>query len=52
MTHILPTLEERENDYIKWVLKQTNGNRTQAAEILGFDLVSLWQKLKSLEDSN
>jgi DNA-binding NtrC family response regulator len=47
-----PTLEERENDYIKWVLKHTNGNRTRAAEILGIDRVSLWRKLKSLEDSN
>jgi DNA-binding NtrC family response regulator len=44
----LPTLEEREADYIEWVLKHTNGNRTKAAEILGIDRVSLWRKLKTL----
>jgi len=43
----LPTLEERESEYIEWVLKQTNGNRTKAAEILGIDRVSLWRKLKA-----
>ncbi|MGW8228963.1 MAG: sigma-54-dependent transcriptional regulator [Gammaproteobacteria bacterium] len=44
----LPTLEEREADYIEWVLKHTNGNRTKAAEILGIDRVSLWRKLKTI----
>jgi DNA-binding NtrC family response regulator len=44
----LPTLEEREADYIDWVLKHTNGNRTKAAEILGIDRVSLWRKLKAI----
>jgi transcriptional regulator with PAS, ATPase and Fis domain len=42
----LPTLEENELDYIRWVLKQANGNKTRAAEILGIDRVSLWRKLK------
>jgi transcriptional regulator with PAS, ATPase and Fis domain len=42
----LPTLEENELDYILWVLKQANGNKTRAAEILGIDRVSLWRKLK------
>ncbi len=47
----LPTLEERENDYIKWVLKHTKGNRTRAAEILGIDRVSLWRKLKAISEN-
>jgi DNA-binding NtrC family response regulator len=42
----LPTLEENELDYIRWVLKQADGNKTRAAEILGIDRVSLWRKLK------
>ncbi|MCO6411431.1 MAG: sigma-54-dependent Fis family transcriptional regulator [Thiogranum sp.] len=42
----LPTLEQREADYISWVLERTSGNRSQAAEILGIDRVSLWRKLK------
>jgi DNA-binding NtrC family response regulator len=48
----LPTLEEREADYIDWVLKHTNGNRTKAAEILGIDRVSLWRKLKTISKNN
>lgn len=47
----LPTLEERETEYIRWVLKHTGGNRTRAAEILGIDRVSLWRKLKNLESA-
>ncbi|MGE5310960.1 MAG: sigma-54-dependent transcriptional regulator [Nitrospirota bacterium] len=42
----LPTLEENESEYVRWVLKQVNGNKTKAAEILGIDRVSLWRKLK------
>jgi DNA-binding NtrC family response regulator len=42
----LPTLEEKERQYVLWVLAQTRGNRTKAAEILGVDRVSLWRKLK------
>jgi DNA-binding NtrC family response regulator len=40
------TLEENEKEYIAWVVKQMNGNKTRAAEILGIDRVSLWRKLK------
>lgn len=43
-----PTLEELETDYIRWVLNETSGNQTTAAEILGIDRVSLWRKLKKL----
>ncbi len=42
----LLSLEEQERQYIEWVLEQTRGNRTQAAEILGIDRVSLWRRLK------
>ncbi|WP_022853696.1 sigma-54-dependent transcriptional regulator [Thermodesulfatator atlanticus] len=41
-----PTLEEHEIAYIKWILKETGGNKTKAAKILGIDRVSLWRKLK------
>ena len=44
----LPTLEEREAEYIRWVLDRSSGNRTRAASILGIDRVSLWRKLKRL----
>lgn len=42
----LPTLEEAERDYIRWVLEHTGWNRTRAAEILGIDRVSIWRKIK------
>lgn len=48
----MPTLEQQESDYILWVLKQTQGNRTQAAQILGIDRVSLWRKLKKYNISD
>ncbi|MBU4278505.1 MAG: sigma-54 dependent transcriptional regulator [Proteobacteria bacterium] len=42
----LPTLEEKECEYIKHVLDHTGGNKTRAAEILSIDRVSLWRKIK------
>lgn len=42
----LPSLEEQEVTYITWVLQETGGNKTRAAEILGIDRVSLWRKIK------
>ncbi len=42
----LPTLAEREADYISYVLEQSGQNRTRAAKVLGIDRVSLWRKLK------
>jgi transcriptional regulator with PAS, ATPase and Fis domain len=42
----IPSLEEQETAYIKWVLNEAGGNRTLAAQILGIDRVSLWRKLK------
>ena len=42
----LPTLAEREADYIRYVLERSGENRTRAAKVLGIDRVSLWRKLK------
>ncbi|MCB2187976.1 MAG: sigma-54 dependent transcriptional regulator [Deltaproteobacteria bacterium] len=42
----IPTLEDREREYISWVLRHTGGNKTRAAEVLGIDRVSLWRKVK------
>ena len=42
----MPTLERHEAEYIRHVLAHTRGNRSQAAEILGIDRVSLWRKIK------
>ncbi|MFA5802286.1 MAG: sigma-54 dependent transcriptional regulator [Thermoleophilia bacterium] len=41
-----PSLEEQEISYMQWVLKETGGNKTMAANILGIDRVSLWRKIK------
>jgi DNA-binding NtrC family response regulator len=45
----LPTLEEQERNYINWVLDKCDGNKTQAAKIMGIDRVSLWRKIKRFE---
>ncbi|MFC1512883.1 sigma-54-dependent transcriptional regulator [Thermodesulfobacteriota bacterium] len=42
----IPSLDEQERAYIEWVLEQTAGNKSKAAEVLGIDRVSLWRKLK------
>ncbi len=42
----IPSLEDQEMSYIKWVLGETGGNKTVVAQILGIDRVSLWRKLK------
>jgi DNA-binding NtrC family response regulator len=42
----IPSLEEQEISYIRWVLKEVGGNKTLAAQNLGIDRVSLWRKLK------
>ena len=42
----IPSLEEQEETYIKWVLHESGGNKTLAAQVLGIDRVSLWRKLK------
>jgi two-component system response regulator HydG len=40
------SLEEVERNHIEDVLRQTEGNRSQAAEILGISTTTLWRKLK------
>jgi DNA-binding NtrC family response regulator len=45
----MPSLEEQEREYIRWVLQEAGGNQTLAAQILGIDRVSLWRKLKRYE---
>ncbi|MDP2784032.1 MAG: sigma-54 dependent transcriptional regulator [Sulfurimicrobium sp.] len=45
----IPSLEEQEKDYIRWVLQESGGNQTLAAQVLGIDRVSLWRKLKRYE---
>lgn len=42
----IPSLDEQEKSFILWVLKETGGNRTRAAQMLGIDRTSLWRKLK------
>jgi len=48
-TSSTPTLEEQEKNYIQWVLKKCEGNKTRAAKIMGIDRVSLWRKMKRYE---
>jgi len=43
----LISLDELEKRYIKKVLKETNGNKTRTAKILGIHPTSLFRKLKS-----
>lgn len=44
----LMTMEEVERRYIQHVLNITHGNRTQTAQILGFDRKTLYRKLKQM----
>jgi transcriptional regulator with PAS, ATPase and Fis domain len=43
------TLDQLEKKYIKEVLKNTGGNKSKAARILGIHLTSLFRKLKSID---
>ncbi len=45
----LPTLQQRELEYIQWVLNEVGGNQTAAAQALGINRSSLWRKLKGLK---
>jgi transcriptional regulator with PAS, ATPase and Fis domain len=45
----IPTLEDQEKNYIKWVLDKCEGNKTRAAKIMGIDRVSLWRKIKRFD---
>ncbi len=44
------SLDDNEREYILSVLKSVDGNKTQAAKIIGIDRVSLWRKLKRYEN--
>ncbi len=46
---LLP-LAELEKRYINYVLEQSDGNRSQAARILGFDRRTLYRKLEAFEE--
>jgi two-component system NtrC family response regulator len=43
------TLRELERRYITEVLRQTEGNRSRAAEVLGVDRKTLYRKLQEYE---
>ena len=45
-----PTLLEVEQEYVQRVLAHVAGNKSRAAQVLGIDRVSLWRKLKKLEN--
>lgn len=45
----LPSLEEQEKEYIKFILKETGWNKTLTAKILGIDRATLWRKLKKYQ---
>jgi two-component system response regulator HydG len=47
----LAPLDQVERQYIRYVLQQTAGNRTEAARILGLDRKTLYRKLKDEEAS-
>lgn len=40
------SLDDNECRYLAWVLEQTAGNKSRAAELLGLNRGSLWRKLK------
>ena len=46
----LPTLEQKEREYVAQVLRLTGGNKSAAAEILGITRATLYAKIKG-EDS-
>ncbi len=42
----IPTLKELEKKHILQILKETDGDRNKAAELLGIDKTTLWRKIK------
>jgi DNA-binding NtrC family response regulator len=47
----LPTMDEIERRYIRQVLGAVAGNKTLAAQILGFDRRTLYRKLDRMNES-
>ena len=45
----LPTMQQLEARYIKFVLRQTEGNKSRAAEVLGLDRTTLYRKIDRYE---
>ncbi|MBI3096666.1 MAG: sigma 54-interacting transcriptional regulator [Planctomycetes bacterium] len=45
----LRTLDELEKEHILRVLKVLNGNKTEAAKVLGIDYSTLWRKMKAFQ---
>jgi DNA-binding NtrC family response regulator len=45
----IPSLVDQEKSFILWMLKETGGNKTKAAQMLGIDRTSLWRKLKKYD---
>jgi DNA-binding NtrC family response regulator len=43
------TMDELEKEYIKRVITEVGGNKSKAAEILGFDRKTLYRKLEQIE---
>jgi DNA-binding NtrC family response regulator len=46
----IPTLEQQEINYIRWVIDECDGNQTAAAAALGINRSSLWRKLKTYQE--
>lgn len=46
----MPTLVQLEKEHVLEVLACCEGNRAQAAKVLGIDRVSLWRKLRSYDE--
>lgn len=47
---VVKSLHENERDYIIHILKSVDGNKTQAAKLMGIDRVSLWRKLNKYKE--
>lgn len=47
---VLKSLQDIEKDAILHVLKVTGGNKSEAANILGINISTLWRKMKNIEN--
>ncbi len=45
----IPSLEEQEEAYIKWVLNEAGGNKTLAAQLLGIDEYRFGESSKNMD---